>query len=339
MISNQERGTHMAIRHFLSIADLHQSELMHLIRRSLAIKNGCVDDPLRKKIVGIHFQKTSTRTRSSFTVGALKLGANTVVYAPGDLQTNTGESIEDTARVLAGYLDALVIRTAGNIAEMRALANQNSMAVINAMSEWEHPTQAVADLCSIEEHFGQLGELHILYLGEGNNTATALALACGHIPGIRLSLFTPEGYGLPSEFVQQAAEFGSRSGAIVEEFHDPDRLPSNVDVVYTTRWQTTGSSKPDPNWRAAFLPYSVTSDLMLRVSRRAGTIFMHDLPAVRGEDVAADVLDGPLSIAFLQATNKLYSAMAILEWCVTPYDLIEVLSSAEETEVAQLNFR
>lgn len=329
----------MNIRHLLSIAELDSTELMHVVRRSLAIKNDCVDDPLRNKIVGIHFKKTSTRTRSSFTVGALKLGAKTIAYGPGDLQTNTGESIEDTARVLSGYLDALVIRTAGDISEMRALANQNSMAVINAMSEFEHPTQAIADLCTLEEHFGQLSGLHVLYLGEGNNTATALALACGLIPGMRLSLFTPDGYGLPSEFIEKAAEYCRSSGAIVEEFHDVNYLPSNVDAVYATRWQTTGSSKPDPNWRAAFLPYSVTADLMLRVSRTSGTIFMHDLPAVRGEDVAAEVLDGPQSIAFRQATNKLYSAMAVLEWCVTPY-VAEIHRSAQETRAAAgLEFR
>jgi len=329
----------MAIQHFLSIADLTPSDLMRLVQRSLAIKKGCFDDRLKGKTVGVYFKKTSTRTRTAFTVGALKLGATVVSYGPGDLQTNTGETAEDTGRVLSSYLDAIVIRTADNIAEMRALAQQDSMGVINAMSEFEHPTQAIADLCTLAEHFGQLEGLHVLYLGEGNNTATALALALGQIPGMRLSLFTPEGYGLPSEFLQKAAEFCGRSGAIVEEFHDPDCLPSNVDVVYTTRWQTTGSSKPDPNWRVAFRPFSVTSDIMLRAGKRSRTIFMHDLPAVRGEDVKSEVLEGPQSVAFVQAANKLYSAMAILEMCVTPNLSISAANGAETLEFAQIHSR
>jgi ornithine carbamoyltransferase len=306
----------MAIRHFLSIADLNPSEIMSLVQRGLAIKRGCFEDRLKGKTVGVYFKKTSTRTRTSFTVGALKLGATIVSYGPGDLQTNTGESIEDTGRVLSNYLDALVVRTADNIAEMRALANQDSMSVINAMSEFEHPTQAIADLCTLVEYFGELQGLHVLYFGEGNSTAAALALALGQIPGMRLSLFTPKGYGLPSEFLQKVTEFCGRSNSIVEEFHDPDCLPSNVDVVYTARWQTTGSFKPDPNWRAAFRPFCVTSDIMYRVGKKSRTIFMHDLPAVRGEDVEAEVLEGPQSVAFAQAANKLYSAMAILEMCV-----------------------
>jgi ornithine carbamoyltransferase len=308
----------MPKRHLLSINNLDTSEMLYLVNRGLELKSGRFPNhkPLNDKIVGIYFRKTSTRTRTSFTVGAAKLGAIPIAYGPQDLQTNTGESIEDTARVLSGYLDGLVIRTAEQISEMEALASQSAMPVINAMSENEHPTQALADLSTIKEHFGRLENLHLLYFGEGNNSATALALAISKVANMRLSLFTPEGYGMPQDVLNQALAQASKQGSVIEEFHSLDDLPSNVDIVYTTRWQTTGSSKPDPNWRSRFAPFSVTQALMARVSKPSGTVFMHDLPAVRGEDVESAVLDGPQSIAFCQAQNKLFSAMAVLEWCI-----------------------
>jgi ornithine carbamoyltransferase len=308
----------MSKRHLLSITDLDPSEIRYLVDRGLELKSGQLHNhkPLAGNMIGIYFRKTSTRTRTSFTVGAAKLGAMPIVYGPQDLQTNTGESLEDTARVLSGYLDALVVRTAESLAEMQTLAGQSAMPVINAMSENEHPTQALADLTSIKEHFGRLEDLHLLYFGEANNSATALTLAISRIPNMRLSLFTPEGYGLPLDVRSQALADAARHGSRIEEFHSLDHLPSNADIVYTTRWQTTGSSKLDPNWRTHFGPFAVTQALMERVSKPGGTIFMHDLPAVRGEDVASEVLDGPQSIAFQQAQNKLFSAMAVLEWCV-----------------------
>ena len=292
--------------------------MLYLVERGLELKavQARTHKPLDGQMIGIYFRKTSTRTRTSFAVGAARLGAVPIVYGPHDLQTNTGESLEDTARVLAGYLDGLVIRTAESLAEMQALASQSAMSVINAMSENEHPTQALADLSSIKEQFGRLEHLHLLYLGEGNNSATALTLAISKVPNMRLSLFTPQGYGMPQDVFNQARATASQHGSVIEESHSLDHLPSNVDVVYTTRWQTTGSSKPDPNWRAGFAPFGVTQALMARVSKPSGTVFMHDLPAVRGEDVESAVLDGPQSIAFTQAQNKLFSAMAVLEWCV-----------------------
>lgn len=308
----------MAKRHLLSIIDLEPLQLLFIVNRGLELRAEQLESkqPLDGKVVGIYFCKTSTRTRTSFTIGASKLGALPVVYGPHDLQTNTGETLPDTARVLSGYLDGLVIRTAGSLAEMKALASQNEMAIINAMSENEHPTQAIADLTTIKEHFGRLEDIHILYLGEGNNTAAALALSVSSIGGMRLTLFTPPGYGLRQEVLDQSLTLACRQGSSIEEYHSLDRLPTNVDVVYTTRWQTTGSLKQDPNWRESFKPFSVTPDLMARVSKPSGTVFMHDLPAVRGEDVHSEVLDGPQSIAFHQAHNKLYSAMAVLEWCI-----------------------
>jgi len=213
-------------------------------------------------------------------------------------------------------LDALVTRTSEALSEMVMLASQNEMAVINAMSENEHPTQAMADLLTMKERFGRLEGLSVLYVGEGNNSAAALALALSRIPQTKLAILTPQGYGLPEATLTRALSFARHSGAVIDHSHDIDRLPGSVDVVYTTRWETTGTTKADPHWKQKFRPFAVTPELMAKVSRDSGTVFMHDLPAVRGEDVHADVLDGPQSIAFRQARNKLFSAMAVLEWCI-----------------------
>jgi ornithine carbamoyltransferase len=307
----------MKAKHILSILDITPDDILKLVESAVAIgaKQESALFPLRGGTVGIYFRRSSTRTRTSFTVAAHRLGAQTIHYGPDDLQLVTGESIEDTARVLSEFLDMLVIRTNQSAAEMKLFASQNRMPIINAMSEDEHPTQAIADLATIRESLGRLEDSHVLYLGEGNNTAASLALAISRIPGMRLTLVTPDGYGLPDAVLETACNLARKCGASVEQHHKVDLLPSNVDVVYTTRWQTMGEGKLDPDWRSKFQPFSVTSALMRRVSKTVGTIFLHDLPAVRGDDVTDEVLDGPQSCAFRQSEYKLFAAMAVLSWC------------------------
>lgn len=302
-------------RHLISIADLADDELHAMIRRTREYGAGEPPAaPLRGSTVGVYFRKTSTRTRTAFSVAATRLGAALVAYGPNDLQVNTGESIEDTGRVLSRMLDALVARTAEDPKDLRALADQERMSVVNAMTPDEHPTQAVTDLGTMLAMFGTLRGLRVLYLGEGNNTACALALALARCPEARLWLRTPVGYGLTAEARSAVECAAAGHHARIEERHDTQDLPGEVDVVYTTRWQTTGTSKSDPDWRRYFEPFRVTSRLM---DRYPDAVFMHDLPAHRGEDVEAEVLDGPRSIAFTQAEYKLYGAMAVLEWCMT----------------------
>jgi ornithine carbamoyltransferase len=307
----------MFARHVLSIADLGAETLTRLVDDGAAIARGEWDarKPLQGKVVGIYFKKSSTRTRTSFTVGAMKLGASTLAYGPNDLQIVTGETLQDTARVLANYLDALVIRTNEPIGEMRTLAGQDRMSIVNAMSNNEHPTQAVADLVALQEAFGRLKDLHLLYIGEGNNTTTALALAFGLLPRMHLTIVTPEGYGIPQEVIDQARGFAVHSGSTIEQHHDMEALPQGPDVVYSTRWLTMGVQKKDADWLDRFRPYTITPAVMARVSK-PGTLFMHDLPAMRGYEVVDEVLDGPQSIAFRQAYHKMTSAMAVLNWCV-----------------------
>ena len=307
----------MKVRHVLSVTELGADNLAHLVKESLLISAGeqKLKQPLAGKVVGIYFRGTSTRTRTAFTVGATHLGANTIAYGPNDLQIVTGETIEDTARVLANFLDVLVIRTNQSLEEMRALANQDRMSIVNAMSDNEHPTQAIADLVTLHEEFGRLDGLHVLYLGEGNNTAASLALAVAQTPGMSLTLVTPAGYGLDENILELAHQRALLHDAHIEHHHRLDQLPVNVDAVYTTRWQTMGVPKAELNWKEKFDPFRVTRALMGRVSKPEGTIFLHDLPAVRGGDVDDEVLDGPQSRAFRQARHKMTSAMAVLAWC------------------------
>ena len=305
----------MSARSLLSISDLTDDDLEFIVSRGAAYaarKLRPAPDCLSGRILGIYFRKTSTRTRTGFSAAALRLGAQIISFGPHDLQENTGETIEDTARVLGRMLDGLVARTAGPHAELAMMAAQGKMSVINAMSAEEHPTQALADLSTLQCRFGKIEGLHILYVGEGNNTAAALALALTRFRGTELELRTPPGYGLEPGIMADATTQAAATDARIEQAHDMESLPPEVDVVYTTRWQTTGTVKPDPDWRAVFGPFQVDDGVM---GRYPAALFMHDLPAHRGEEVSASVLDGPASIAFEQAENKLHSAIAVLEWC------------------------
>jgi len=305
-------------RNVLSILDFDPDDLLRIVEQAATFKTAPEKAflPLQGRTVGIYFKCSSTRTRTSFTVAAHRLGAQTIHYGPQDLQIASGETIEDTARVLSGFLAALVIRTNRSVSEMKSFASQERMPIINAMSDCEHPTQAIADLATIREARGRLDDIHILYLGEGNNTAASLALAVSLIPGMQLTLVTPAGYGLANDILETVQVVARKNGAAVSQHHDINDLPANVDVVYTTRWQTMGEPKEDPDWKMKFKPFSVTSELMKQVSRDSRTIFLHDLPAVRGDDVTDEVLDGHQSRAFRQSEHKLFGAMAVLSWCV-----------------------
>ncbi|EHR60642.1 ornithine carbamoyltransferase [Saccharomonospora cyanea] len=303
----------MSVKHLVSIDDLTDTDLADLVDSGARFA-AAPDDPrkvLSGRVVGLYFRLTSTRTRTSFWSGALRLGAGVVNFDPGSLQTATGETTEDTGRVFSSMLDVLVARTGGAPEEMRSWASWNRMSVINAMSGPEHPTQALTDLITLRAHFGDLRGLRVVYLGEGNNTAAAVALAFSRIPGLELELRTPPGYGVDPVIMEKAARSAERSGARVREVHHMRDLPGDVDAFYTTRWQTTGTSKPDPDWRARFAPFQVTEGLWERSPK---AVFLHDLPAHRGEEVTAEVLDGPASLAFDQAANKMACAMAVLDW-------------------------
>jgi ornithine carbamoyltransferase len=303
-------------RHLVSLNDLADEDLQWIVDRGLEHAQGRAGgcQTLHGKVVGIYFRKTSTRTRTAFSVAALRLGAQIISFGAEELQVSTGETFGDTGRVLGGMLDAIVVRSAGDPAELRALAGQDRMPVINSMTADEHPTQALADLTTLLQRLGRLDHLRVLYLGEGNNTAAALALALTRFPGTELHLRVPAGYGLDPATLACAERQAREYCALIEQRHDLDELPTAVDAVYTARWETTGTVKADPAWRDRFRPFQVTTGLMASWPE---AFFMHDLPAHRGEEIDTEVLDGPQSIAFEQAINKLHSAKAVLEWCMT----------------------
>ncbi|AEV81896.1 ornithine carbamoyltransferase [Actinoplanes sp. SE50] len=297
----------------LTLADLTPDRLAGLARRSVELYRDRTahHDPLQGLLIGIVFTRTSTRTRTAFTAGVERLGGRAIGYGPGDLQTNTGESLADTARMFGLMLDGIVTRTAGPLADMRLLSAESGLPVINAMAAEEHPTQGICDLATILLHRGSLDGARVLYVGEGNNTATALAQGLSAFAGTELHLLTPDGYGLPEDALKAATARAAGNGGHVTESHDPRDVPAGAEFVYTTRWQTTGTSKPDAAWRETFRPFHIDDQFL---GRTPDALFLHDLPAHRGEEVSGAVLDGPRSVAWSQARMKLCSAMAVLEY-------------------------
>jgi ornithine carbamoyltransferase len=298
-----------------SLNELGHTEIHHLVARSIVLF-GDLDahgHPLADTNIGVLFTKTSTRTRTAFSVGARRLGSSVISYGPRDLQLNTGESMRDTGRILGAMLDGLVARTAGPLGELRELSRHGRMPVVNAMTTEEHPTQGICDLAIMRVHLGALTGVRVLYIGEGNNTAVALAHGLAKVDKSTLTLATPPGYSIDENELRTARTAGNRVGAEIIPILSMDDLPPDVDIVYTTRWQTTGTVKANPDWREMFRPFHIDEKLM---ARWPAALFMHDLPAHRGDEVSGNVLDGNRSIAWNQAAMKLASAMAILEWCM-----------------------
>jgi ornithine carbamoyltransferase len=308
------------MRNLISLTDVAPTALAGLVARALEmatdIDTGNRSKPLHTlsgRRIGLYFRKSSTRTRTSFWAAATRLGADVISYGPDDLQLITGESLPDTARVLSGYLDALVVRTNDDVAEIRELASTGGLPVVNALSADEHPTQAIADLTTLCEAFDELPGRHVLYVGEGNSTAWALALATALTPGLRLTLLCPVGYGLSDEQLKLLAEVGDNRR--IAQVHDRVEVSGTVDAVYTSRWQTMGVPKQDPDWLNAFAGFQIDEEFLCRVGGPQ-TVFLHDLPAARGQEVTDEVLDGDRSLAWRQAFHKMTAAMAVLDWCL-----------------------
>jgi ornithine carbamoyltransferase len=301
------------VRSLISLPALSNADVSGIVDRAVKLADQPAQPTLSGRSIGIYFRRSSTRTRTAFWKAATNLGADVITFGPEDLQLTTGESLADTARVLACYLDILVVRTNDDIAELHELDRGGDLAIVNALTRLEHPTQALADLVTLQEEFGELSDRHMLYVGEGNSTARALVHATAMTPGLRLTLVTPPGYGLTDADFAAARRLGGGPERIVQH-HAVPTVAEPVDAVYTSRWQTMGVSKEDPNWRHAFEPLRVSDELLDRVGD-AHTVFLHDLPAIRGQEVTDALLDGPRSRAFRQAYHKMTSAMAVLEWC------------------------
>jgi ornithine carbamoyltransferase len=299
------------VKDFLTTADLSSSDLAYLLRRSAKFKAKPQgrQNLLSGETVCLYFSKPSTRTRISFETAVARLGGVPVFLNGTDLQLGRGETLEDTARVVSRYARAFVIRTFKD-EEVARVAKAASIPVINALTDGHHPCQSIADLMTVAEHRGSLARQKIAYLGDGNNVAVSLMQAVA-LAGGAITIASPRGYQVPFGLVEESRELAKKSGATITVTEDPDEALRDADVVYCDVWLSMGHSDAERAQRNAALgPYQVNAQAMQRAKRDA--IFMHCLPAHRGEEVTADVADGPQSVIFDQAENRLWSAMAIL---------------------------
>jgi ornithine carbamoyltransferase len=297
----------------LAITDLTPQDIDKILKRTAALKKllkkGKPHLTLKGKSLGMIFEKASTRTRVSFEVGMFQLGGQALFLSPSDLQIGRGEPIADTARTLSRYLDGIMIRTftQGTVEE---LARFSSVPVINGLTDLHHPCQALADLFTIQEKKKKLKGLTLAYVGDGNNVANSLIQACVKV-GMHFAIACPRGYELDSAIMSKAKAEGKRTNANVTVTNDPFRAARNADVVYTDVWASMGQEAERIKRLKAFRGYQVDEQLMK--TARGGAIVMHCLPAHRNEEIAATVIDGPRSVVFDQAENRLHVQKAILD--------------------------
>ena len=299
-------------RDFLSVSDLDKSEIHTILKSIKKLKpvapGGTPARILAGKVVGLLFEHPSTRTRVSFESAALRLGANVLYMRPDELQLRRGEPIKDMARVLSGYLDALVYRTSDH-ETLVELAKHASMPIINALSNIEHPTQALSDLAAIEDAKGSLEGLKLAWVGDGNNVCHSLMLACATV-GVNMSIATPPNYQPSAEIAQKANELAQKSGSKIWFTDDPTEAVEGADVLYTDVWVSMGQDKEQAKRLMDFEGFQVNEELLSKAKPDA--VVMHCLPAHRGQEITAEVLDGPKSIAWKEAEYKFHGAKGIL---------------------------
>ena len=294
-----------AERDFLQLSELTREELLRLLARAARLKAGeDVGAPLRGKVLGMIFRKSSTRTRVSFEVGMLHLGGHAVFLSDHDSQLARGESIKDTGRVLSSYLDGIMIRTFAH-QEVRDLACNASVPVINGLTDLHHPCQLLADLQTVQEEYGaELRGLTVAWIGDGNNVAHSWIEAAAML-GFELRLACPEGYDPDPGILEQG-----RRGARVTLLRDPGEAADGAHVITTDVWASMGQEEERESRVRAFRAFTVDDGLMARA--RPDAIFLHCLPAHRGEEVSSSVIDGPRSRVYEEAENRLHAQKALL---------------------------
>jgi len=301
----------MADKHFLSLKDWSREELELLFELSAALKASPASyrTALEGQSLAMIFQKPSTRTRVSFEVGMHQLGGQALFLSSNDIQLHRGESIADTARVLSRYVNGIMARVFAH-QDVLDLARHGSVPVINGLSDLLHPCQALADYFTLRERRGELAGLKMAYVGDGNNVAHELMFGAVKL-GMRFSIGCPKGYEPnPLIFKSAAREAQKLGGPAPEITADPAEAVAGADVVYTDVWTSMGQEAESRKRLADFQGFQVTSALMARASSEC--VFMHCLPAHRGEEVAADVIDGPQSVVFDEAENRLHVQKAVL---------------------------
>lgn len=301
------------VRHFLKDDDITAAEQAEILKLALEVKK----DPYKfrpfqgPKTVALIFDKTSTRTRVSFTVGVADLGGNPMVIDTGVSQMGGKESVADTARVLDRQVAAIVWRTYAQ-SGLSEMAANSSVPVINSLSDDYHPCQILADLLTIKEHKGELAGLTIAYVGDAaNNMANSYLIGCA-LAGMHVRIGAPAAYAPDSNMVQRAEEIASESGGSISVFGTPEEAIVGADVVATDTWISMGQEAEKQKRIDAFNGYTIDAELMAQA--KSDAIFLHCLPAYRGYEVSAEVIDGPQSVIWDEAENRLHAQKALMIW-------------------------
>jgi ornithine carbamoyltransferase len=294
-------------RHFLDLRDHDTATLRRMLERAATLKRGPAERPLAGRTLALVFEKPSTRTRVSFEVGMRQLGGEVVVLSAADMQIGRGETIADTARVLSRYVDAIVLRT-GLSSRLHEMAGYATVPVINGLTADSHPCQLLADVLTFEEHRGPISGQVVAWCGDGNNVARTYIEAAVRF-GFLLRIATPAELRPPEAMVAWARA----QGATVELFDDPEQAVAGARCVVTDTWISM-SDDDSINRHNMLAPYRVTPSLMARAAPDA--LFMHCLPVHRGEEVDAAVIDGPQSVVFDEAENRLHAQKGVLLWAL-----------------------
>lgn len=300
------------MKHLISLHDLTNQQVADLLTLAVKLKKeqkaGIPHPILAGKTLGMIFTKSSTRTRVSFEVGMYQLGGHALYLNGNDIQLGRGESIYDTANVLSRFLDGILIRTYAH-QDVLDLAKYGQIPVINGLTDHLHPCQVLADLLTVYEYKHTLAGLKFAYVGDGNNMANSLLYGCTKV-GMDIAVATPEGYACPDEVVENAREDAKNSGCTVTITNDPAQAVQDADVVCTDTWVSMGQEAEKQERVKIFAPYTVDDKLFGMAKDDA--IFLHCLPAYRGYEVTESVIDGPRSVIFDEAENRLHAQKAVL---------------------------
>ena len=293
---------------FLWLADLKSEEIVQMVRKARAMKEGDTPKAMAGKVAVLLFEKPSLRTRVSFEVGVKQMGGDCIYLSGTDVGLGTREPAEDVARVLDRLVDVIIARVFSH-RNLEILAEYSTVPVVNALSDLAHPCQAVGDLLSMNEHKGDLSGLNVAYVGDGNNIASSLAIACASV-GANFKIASPPAYRVPDLSWRVAKERSAETETVLEWTESPEAAVEGADVIYTDVWISMGDEAEAEERREVFTRYRVDSDLIERADSSA--VFMHDMPAHRGEEIDENMLDHPQSIVFHQAENRLHAQKAIL---------------------------
>jgi ornithine carbamoyltransferase len=300
------------MKDFLAIADYAPETLQSLLDSAIALKEELQDggnEPILKdNVLAMIFQKPSLRTRVSFDMAMRQLGGDALYLSPQEIGLGKRESIADVARVISGYVDIVMARVFAH-EHVEKLARWASIPVINGLSDFNHPCQAMADALTIYETYGTMDGINVTYVGDGNNVAVSLMHVCAKL-GANFTIANPKGYQMPEDAVQAGREFARESGSTITLLNDPHEAVQDADVIYTDTWTSMGQEEEAQKRAAVFPPYQVNQELVAEA--KENVIVMHCLPAHRGEEITDEVADGPHSKLFPQAHNRMHAQKAIL---------------------------